>query len=99
MRAGPVVDNTRPLSFSLTNTRYNTADRVANAADAEAERQMQLPITAVIESHANLALEVYDLVELTDARMAWTAQQFRVRRIQEVYDRGHLTHTLFLGDV
>jgi hypothetical protein len=99
MRAGPVIDNTRPLSYSLTNTRYNTADRVANAAQAEADRQMHLPITAILETHANLALEVYDLIEVTDSRMGWTNQQFRVRRTQEVYDRGRLTHTLYLGDV
>lgn len=98
MEAGPVVANTRPLSYSLTNSRYNTTARVQAAADAEAARQRRLPVTAMIEGQANLALELYDIVEVTEARLGWSARAFRVRRIDERYDRGLLTQRVYLGD-
>jgi hypothetical protein len=99
MAAGAVVDNTRPLSYSLTNSRYNTQARVENAATFEAARQKKLPITGIVEGQANLALEVYDKVEVTEALLGWSAKQFRVRRIDERWERGRLTQTVYLGDV
>ena len=99
MAAGPVLPNTRPLSYSLTNSRYNTTTRVQNAATSEAARQAKLPITGLIEGQANLALELYDVVTVTEALLGWAAKSFRVRRIAEVYDRGRLTQTVYLGDV
>jgi len=98
MAAGPVVPNTRPLSYSLTNTRYNTDARVLAAAAAEANRQNKLAVDAMIEAPVNLALELYDVVEVTEPLLGWDARKFRVRRIREVWDRGLLTHTLWLGD-
>lgn len=99
MAAGPVIDNTRPLSYSLTNSRYNTIARGQQAASAEAARQKMLPITAAIEGQANLALEIYDVVEVTKPLLGWNAKQFRVRRIDERWDRGLLTQTVYLGEV
>lgn len=90
--------NTRPLSYSLTNSRYNTTARVSAAASAEATRQMRLPITGIIEGQANLALEVYNVVEVTEPLLGWSARAFRVRRIAERYERGRLTQTVYLGD-
>lgn len=98
MAAGPVVPNTRPLSYSLTNSRYNTTARVDHAAAAEAARQKKLPITGLIEGQANLALELYDRVQVTEPLLGWSAQAFRVRRIAEVYARGRLVQTVYLGD-
>ncbi len=98
MAAGPVIDNTRPLSYSLTNSRYNTTTRVTNAAAAEAARQDKLPITGIIEGQANLALELYDRVEVTEPLLGWSAKSFRVRRIDERYDRGRLWQVIYLGD-
>jgi hypothetical protein len=99
MAAGPVLDNTRPLSYSLTNMRYNTWPRVQAAANAEAARQRTLPVTAWIDSQANLALELYDIVEVTEPRLGWAAQRFRVREIVEKYARGRLTQKVMLGEV
>ncbi len=87
-----------PLSYSLTNTRYNTDARVLAAAAAEANRQNKLAVDAMIEAPVNLALELYDVVEVTEPLLGWDARKFRVRRIREVWDRGLLTHTLWLGD-
>ena len=98
MASGPVVPNTRPLSYSLTNSRYNTTARVSAAAAAEAARQTKLPITGIIEGQANLSLEVYDWVEVTEPLLSWSAREFRVRRIAERYERGRLTQTVYLGD-
>jgi hypothetical protein len=98
MAAGAAIANTRPLSYSLTNSRYNTTTRVQQAADAEAARQRKLPIAGLIEGQANLALEVYDRVQVTEARLGWDARPFRVRRIAEVWERGRLTQTVWLGD-
>jgi hypothetical protein len=98
MAAGAVIPNMRPLSYSLTNSRYNTTARVQQAAASEAARQRKLPITAVMEGQANLALELYDKVEVTEPRLGWNAQQFRVRRITEVWEQGRLTQTVWLGD-
>jgi hypothetical protein len=97
MAAGPMLPNTRPIAYSLTNQRYNSAARVAAAASAEAARQHSLAVDAVVEAPANLALELYDVVEVTDAALGWTARRFRVRRIVERWDRGRLLQTLYLG--
>jgi hypothetical protein len=99
MAAGPALDNTRPLSYSLTNNRYNSESRVHNAATAEAARQEKLPITAVIEANANLALELYDVIEVDEARLGWSDRQFRVRAIVERWERGWLTQEIFCGEV
>jgi hypothetical protein len=72
---------------------------VALAASAEAARQKMLPITALIEGQANLGLEIYDVVEVTEPLLGWSAKHFRVRRIDERWDRGRLTQTVYLGDV
>lgn len=61
MAAGAPLPNTRPLSYSLTNSRYNTTARVQNAAAAEAARQRKLPITAIIEGQANLSSTLQDV--------------------------------------
>ena len=98
MAAGAVVANTRPLSYSLTNSRYNTTTRVQQAAEAEAARQRKLPITALIEGQANLALELYDRVEVTEPRLGWNARALRVRRIVEHWEKGRLTQAVYLGD-
>ena len=97
MVAGPVVDATRPLSYSLTNTRYNSYTRVEQAAAAEAARQRSLPVEAIIEANANLALELYDIVAVTVPALGWSAQHFRVRRLVERWEAGRLTQTLHLG--
>lgn len=99
MARGPVLANTRPLSYSLTNMRYNTAARVQAAASAEAARQSKLPVVAWMEGQANLALEPYDVVEVTEGRLGWAARRFRVREIVEKYDRGLLTQKVWLGEV
>ncbi len=99
MAAGPVLPNTRPISYSLTNQRYNSVTRVVAAAAAEAARQHQLTVDAVVEAPANLALECYDIVEITEPRLGWSARRFRVRRIAEVWDRGRLVQTLYLGEI
>lgn len=99
MAAGPVLPNTRPLSYSLTNMRYNTWARVALAAAAEAARQHALPISAEIDAVANLALEVMDVVEVTEPALGWTARRLRVRRIAETWERGRLLQHIWLGDV
>jgi hypothetical protein len=44
-------------------------------------------------------LEPYDVVEVTEARLGWAARQFRVRSIDEKYDRGLLTQKVWLGEV
>jgi hypothetical protein len=98
MATGPALPNTRPLSYSITNTRYNTDTRVLAAAVREASRQRKLTVDAMIEAPANLALELYDMIEVTEPLLGWTARPFRVRRIRETWDRGLLTHTLWLGD-
>jgi hypothetical protein len=98
MAAGPALPNTRPIAYSLTNQRYNSAARVAAAATAEAARQHTLAVDAVVEAPANLALELYDIVEVTDATLGWTARRFRVRRILERWDRGRLLQTIYLGN-
>lgn len=98
MAAGDAIANTRPLSYSITNSRYNTRARVEAAAAAEGARQKRLPVTAIIEGQANLALELYDRVEVTEPLLSWSAQAFRVRRIAEVYERGRLTQIIYLGD-
>jgi hypothetical protein len=102
MAAGPVLPTMRPLPYSLTNSRYNTTSRVQQAADAEAARQRRLPVTALIEGQANLALELYDRVEVTEARLGWgpegSPRQFRVRRIVERWEKGQLWQTVYLGD-
>jgi hypothetical protein len=99
MAAGPVIAGTRPLSYSLTNTRYNSFTRVQQAAVAEAARQHTLPVEATVEANANLALELYDVVQITLPALGWSAQRFRVRRIVERWDAGRLTQTLYLGAV
>jgi len=98
MAAGPALPNTRPLSYSLTNTRYNTDTRVLAAATREASRQQKLTIDAVIEAPVNLALELYDIVSVTEPLLSWSAKSFRVRRIKEVWNKHLLTQTLYLGD-
>lgn len=98
MAAGPVIANTRPLSYSLTNQRYNTVARVSQAAATEAARQHTLPVTARLTTWANLALERYDVVEVTEPRLGWDAQRFRVRDIIEEWETGSLTQTLELGE-
>lgn len=97
MAEGPVVGNTHPIPYSITNTRYNTDTRADAAAAAEATRQEYLPIHAVVEIPADLSLELYDVVEVTADHLSWTAEEFRVRRILERWDRGRLTQTVFLG--
>ncbi|KKN37799.1 hypothetical protein LCGC14_0759740 [marine sediment metagenome] len=97
MAAGPSTPNARPIPYSVTNTRYNSDTRVANAADTEADRQKKLNIDALIEAPANLALEIYDIVQITDSDRGWSAQPFRVRNIIETWDHGRLTQTLHLG--
>jgi hypothetical protein len=99
MAAGVVEPGTRPLSYSLTNMRYNTTARVDAAAATEAARLSTLPEVARLTTTANLAVELYDVVEVTEARMGWVARAFRVRAIDEVYDRGRLRQTLTLGEV
>lgn len=97
MAAGPVLPNTRPIAYSLTNQRYNSAARVAAAASAEAARQYTLAVDAVVEAPANLALELYDVVEITEPALGWAARRFRLHRIVERWERGRLVQTLYLG--
>jgi hypothetical protein len=97
MAAGAWVANTRPISFSLTNRTYNTFVRVENAAKAEGARQAKLDINAEMTSGANLALELHDVVEVTEPRLDWNARQFRVRRIQERWEKGKLTQRVWMG--
>lgn len=98
MAAGPVVANSRPLSNTYTNFRYNTTARVQAAAAAEATRQQRIPITATVQLNADLALELHDKITLTLSALGWSSTAFRIRRIREVYQRHTLTQTLFLGD-
>lgn len=98
MAAGPVVPNTRPISYSLTNMRYNSFTRVQDAAAAEAARQFKLTVDGFIEGNGNLAIELYDVVEVTEPLLSWSAKVLRVRGIREWYDRGRLTQRLDLGD-
>ncbi len=97
MGLGPALPNTRPLSYSLTNTRYNTSARVTAAAAREAERQKKLTVEGTVTAPANLALELYDVVSVTEPLLGWAAKTFRVRRIEEKWDRGRLTQKLTLG--
>lgn len=97
MATGAWVENTRPIAFSLTNRTYNTSARVENAAQAEGERQKKLDANAEMSSFANLALELYDIVEVTEPKLGWSAKQFRVRRIQERWERGRLTQRVWMG--
>ena len=97
MAAGPVVNNTRPLSYSLTNTRYNSYTRVGDAATTEATRQKKLTVDAVIHAPVNLALEKYDMVAVTHSDLGWSSKSFRVRKIIERWDRNKLTHEIHLG--
>ena len=99
MAVGPVVAGTRPQSYSLTNMRYNTQARVEAAATAEAARQAKLPVTATLEANANLALEVLDVVQVTESTLGWSAEQFRVRRIEERWEKGRLWQKLYLGEI
>jgi hypothetical protein len=99
MEAGAVVPNTRPLSYSLTNSRYNTTAKVRSAAEAEGSRLRKLPVTARIEGQANLALELYDRIEVLDPFFGSSTLQFRVRRIVERYEKLLLTQIVHLGDV
>ena len=99
MAAGPVAAGTRPVSYSLTNMKYNTQARVEAAATAEAARQAQLAVSAYLEANANLALEVLDVVEVTEPVLGWDGRQFRVRRIEERWERGRLWQKLWLGEV
>lgn len=98
MAAGPVVPNTRPISYSLTNLRYNSAARVSLAATSEAARQQKLTVDAFLEGQANLALELYDIVQVTESLLGWSSASFRVRAITERYDRGRMTQRIDLGD-
>ncbi len=98
MARGPALPNTRPLPYSLTNTRYNTVSRVDHAAAAEAQRQKRLAIDAIVEVPANLALEVHDMVSVTEPSLQWSGKRLRVRRIHESWQDGRLTQTLYLGD-
>ena len=98
MARGPVIDNTRPVSYSLTNSRYNTTTRVGAAAKTEAARQHMLPVTATMEGQANLALEVHDRVEVLDAFFGSSTVEYRVRRIDERWERGRLWQVVYLGD-
>lgn len=98
MAAGPVLPNTRPIAYSLTNQRYNSVARVRAAAAAEAERQRKLAVDAIVVAQANLALELYDMVEVTDSALGWMARRLRVRRLVEEWNRGRLVQTLYLGD-
>lgn len=97
MAAADPLPNTRPIAYALTNMRYNSYTRVEAAATTEAARQAALAVTARIEAPANLALELYDIVHLTDPTLGWSATPFRVRAWSEHYDRGRLTQTLWLG--
>lgn len=97
MAAGAWVANTRPISFSLTNRTYNTTARVTAAATAEGARQKKLDINAEMTTPANLGLELYDVVEVTEPALGWSAKQFRVRRVQERWDRGQLTQRVWMG--
>jgi hypothetical protein len=99
MGLGPVAAGTRPISYSLTNMRYNTQARVEGAAVAEAARQRSLPTVAWMEGQANLALEVHDVVEVTEARLGWVARQLRVRAIRESYGQGRLVQRVELGEI
>ncbi len=76
MGLGPALANTRPLSYSLTNTRYNTSARVTAAAAREAARQKKLNVEGTITAPANLALELYDVVAVTEPLLGWSARSF-----------------------
>jgi hypothetical protein len=97
MEAGAWVPNTRPISYTLTNRTYNTFTRVFNAADAEGARQKKLDINAEMTTAANLALELFDVVAVTEARLGWSGRQFRVRRIHERWEKGLLTQRVWMG--
>jgi hypothetical protein len=45
-----------------------------------------------------LALEVYVMVQVSEARLGWNARLFRVRRIVERWEQGRLWQVVYLGD-
>ena len=71
---------------------------VSAAAAAEGARQRMISVTATMEGQANLALELYDVVEVTEPLLGWSGRAFRVRRIAEEWEKGRLTQTVYLGD-
>ena len=99
MAAGPVAAGTRPIGYSLTNMRYNTQARVEAAATAEAARQRSLALVGTLEANANVSVEVMDVVQVTEPVLGWSERMFRVRRIEERWERGRLWQKLWLGEV
>lgn len=99
MAAGAVLPGVRPQPISITSRTLSSKSKTEKAATSEADRQKRLRVDATIETIANLGLELYDRVKVSDSRHGWDEKQFRVRRIRERWEQGRLIQTVYLGDL
>jgi hypothetical protein len=91
------LDGVRPQPIAYTNYYLNSSAELSNLATSEAERiVMNLPV-ARISAGANLGLELYDLIDVTDTKLTWSAQLWRVHSISEHYKQGRLTQEIDLS--
>ena len=98
-RVGPAVAGTRPAPVAYRNTNLIGAPTVAAFANTEAARQAYLVVDAVIEAGPNLALELYDMVDVDWPWLGWQGRRLRVHRIVEVWERGRMGQRLYCGCV
>jgi hypothetical protein len=96
-RVGPAVAGTRPAPVAYRNTNLIGAATVAAFANTEAARQAYLVVDAVMEAGPNLALELYDLIDVDWPWLGWQGRRLRVHRLVEVWERGRMGQRLYCG--
>ena len=98
MALGPQVTGCRPVPVAVTNRLMTGAALLDKAAQAEADRQRKIAVDGVMTAPANLALELYDLVQVTAPALGWAARALRVHGLVEKWEEGRLVQEMGLGE-
>jgi len=98
MAEGPRLLGVRPISMSRISQFLNSDTKREETGDALVNFQERQVVDAKLESWANLGLELYDKITVTESAFGWSSKAFLVVGIKESWEQGRLWQELDLRE-
>lgn len=95
---GPRLSTVRPITMARVSQYLNSDTKRQETGDALAAYQQSLVIDGKLESWANLGLELYDKIQITESTLGWSGEYFLVVDIKETWEQGLLRQELSLRE-
>ena len=86
----------RPILHSDKTRLFNNV-RINAAALNNAQQLQRDHVLTMIDANANIAIELYDLITVTDSDLGYTNELLQVNKIEETWNRARLYQRLFLN--